>query len=286
MSSSKLISDSLQASNEISHPQLREQRRRLHPDLRKFAHKVAFFPGPLKSFNGNVMGGSSGPSNASSQTSSASERSSLSTSSGYQGSSSKSSPDPTLSVECDLPPAAPNSELETIVMDQDQGILFMMLFGDLCAALTFCYEGCSDDKCFSSHHELPSAEVVEKKLNSYSKSDVEDFLALVSNFMPEVRARYLSAFANLYATRKEPEKMKNLIKICQKSSRTVSCLEHVVDALVRKGWEVVDAIQFLIENHEDRKDARQVIMTMIKRVNDDSKFAEYIAKGIKVEKNT
>jgi hypothetical protein len=248
--------------------------------MRPFAHEIAFFPAPDNSFDGNPS------AQAGSQSSSASEgsasMSSQSTSSGFQGSLSKSSPE---FIGCDLPSAAPESEFENIVMDHEQGILFLTLFGNLCPALAFCYEGCSNVKCISSLHQLPSVEVVEKKLNSSSKTDVENFLALVREFMPEVRARYLSAFAKVYATRNELDKLKNLINICQKSSQTVACLDYVVDALIRKGWEVADAIQFLIENHKDSKAARPIIMAIIRGTNDDSKFAEYIAKGIKVEKD-
>jgi hypothetical protein len=164
------------------------------------------------------------------------------------------------------------------VLDFDQGALLISFFDDVCPAIIYCTHGCDDPECSASTHELPSVDLLEKNLGKVPFSDVQSVYELVQTFPPEMRCRFFPAFAKIYARGKYFEKLKHLVRSCQKSPKTLSCFENIVDALLRNlQWSSYDAIKFLIDNHNDSKDARKVLVEIILSSKQDvMKFLDYL----------
>lgn len=174
-------------------------------------------------------------------------------------------------------PEKGNENEAVFVQNKVNKNLLQSLFNDVCADIIFREQGCMKAECEAQTHQLPSVELVAKKLEESTALGVQNALELILLFPDEQRRRYFPALAKVYAQNSELHQMESLIKHCQKSPKTISCFENVVDALSLSGWSYSESLKFLIDNHKDTEESRKVILSMIGSTgNDVIKFIDYL----------
>lgn len=191
-------------------------------------------------------------------------------------------PQPTQSIECNSIPVTPlrntdGENVDQVVLNEGHGILLMAFFDDICPVSIFCKYPCLDAECSAKTHQLPTADFLEGQLAINPSSDVQKVYEFVQLFPTEKRCRYFPAFAKIYARKNQHQLLIDLIKNCQKSKKTLNCFENIVDALLLSGWSKYEAIKFLVDNHEDSKEARDVLVPIIGSSRSDvTKFMKYL----------
>lgn len=172
-----------------------------------------------------------------------------------------------------------NEDSEIISSAQVKWIIFLF-FQNVCPATLTLVEGCNDSQCQHSH-AVPATMHLSNKLLRSSQKDATEVYEFVSKLPRLHRVKFFPAFAAVFAKHRRTEMLKTLVRDSQEVD-PVDGFHCIIDALLRNKWSLLDAIQFVIENHVDSKEACNQIIKLIGTSGSDVvKFTDYLLNVVK-----
>lgn len=185
-----------------------------------------------------------------------------------------------------------SSNLDLSILDENGDIdlddlspthLLVVFFNDMCPIQLFNSQGCSDqEECVHFTHTLPDDKHLARLLRRNNYQDATDVYSFVMNEFPcDVRDRLLPTFVDFFAEKRVCSMLKTMIRDHQKSSPDFD-FSAIVNGMQRNGWDRVDAIKFVIDNHDSQENAKQALKAILCLIGkmgvEVYKFSSYLTK--------
>lgn len=169
-----------------------------------------------------------------------------------------------------------------VVLDNISSSMLNFFFDDMCPDAIFKPRGCHDRKCMHRTHEMPGVDHLEPFLQKCNLGEAGEVYKLVAiKFPQKYRDQFLDMFIEFFIKKKSLKPLKKLISDYQKSSPTLSFVP-LVEGMTKSGWSAGDAIQFIIDNHEQSDQAQIAILEVIGSTGEEViKFADYLEEYVK-----
>lgn len=161
--------------------------------------------------------------------------------------------------------------------------LLTVFFNDMCPLQLYNPQGCTDHQdCVYLTHTLPNEKHLAHILRKNNFQDSAEVYNLVMTEFPcDARDKFYSTFVNFFAEHRVLSMLKTMIRDHQKSLPEFD-FSAIVDGMQRNGWDRVEAIKFVINNHDSEESAEQAqkaILSLIGKMGVEVyKFSEYLTQ--------